>query len=63
VLNRLSEQILESRKLGKNTAAYVGTTCCVIKPHAVAAGMAGAILYEIQKSGFEIVAIQTVIFN
>lgn len=63
VLNRISESILESRRIGKNTATYVGTTCCVIKPHLVGSGMAGAALYEIQKAGFEISAIQTVNFS
>ena len=63
MLNRISESILESRRIGKNTATYVGTTCCVIKPHLVGSGMAGAALYEIQKAGFEISAIQTVNFS
>lgn len=55
--------MLETRKAGKNTASYVDTTCCVLKPHLVGAGMAGAALYEIQKAGFEIAAIQTVNFT
>jgi nucleoside diphosphate kinase len=51
---------LKSHRLGTNTAQYSGTTCCIIKPHIVASGMAGAVLYEIQKAGFELAAIQTV---
>ena len=52
--------ILQERKLGENTAAFADSTCCVIKPHLVAAGMAGAAIYEIQKAGFDINAILAV---
>jgi len=62
-LKCIQDNILNSRRIGKNTAAYNDTTCCIIKPHIVASGMAGAIVYEIQKSGFEISAIQTVTFT
>ena len=63
MLNRIAESALDNRRVGKNTASYVGTTCCVIKPHLVNSGMAGAIIYEIQKAGFDVVAIQSVIFS
>jgi nucleoside-diphosphate kinase len=43
-----------------NTATYNDCTCCIIKPHIVAAGMLGAVIYEIQKAGFEISALQAV---
>lgn len=60
-LNRLLNGVTNN-KLGTNTANYVDSTCCIIKPHLVAAGMAGAVIYEIQKAGFEISAIQSVGF-
>ncbi len=56
----VEENILASRRMGGNTAVYQGTTCCIIKPHIIQSGMAGALLFEIQKSGYEISAIQTV---
>jgi hypothetical protein len=59
-MTRLNENTLDDRKMGENTAVYGDTTCCIIKPHLVSSGMAGAALYEIQKAGFEISAIQMV---
>jgi nucleoside-diphosphate kinase len=38
------------------TATYDSCTCCVIKPHAVAAGNAGKIISMLQSMGFEISA-------
>lgn len=61
--NKIYENLLGGRRMGRNTACYQDTTCCIIKPHMVASGMAGALLYEIQKAGFEITAIQTVKFT
>jgi hypothetical protein len=49
-----------SGRIGINTATYDDCTCCVIKPHIISAGMLGAVLYEIQKAGFEVSAIQSV---
>lgn len=60
---KIHENLLNSRKIGRNTAVYQNTTCCIIKPHIIASGMAGALIYEIQKSGFDISAIQTVKFT
>ncbi len=40
-------------RLGVNTATYNDSTCCVIRPHVISAGMLGAVLYEIQKSGLK----------
>lgn len=40
------------------TARLSNCTCCVIKPHAVAEGLAGKIINEILGAGFEISAIQ-----
>lgn len=40
------------------TAEYRGTTCCVIKPHAVLSGQAGFIIQKIIDEGFEISAIE-----
>lgn len=62
-LRRIQENLLDTRKMGRNTACYQDTTCCIIKPHIIASGMAGAMLYEIQKAGFEINALQTVTFT
>lgn len=62
-LKRVEENLLQSRAMGTNTAVYNDTTCCVIRPHLVASGMAGAVIFEIQKAGFEISAIQTVVFT
>ena len=56
----LEENFLSSRRMGRNTAIYQDTTCCIIKPHIIASGMAGALIFEIQKAGYEISAIQTV---
>jgi len=56
----IEENLLSSRRMGRNTAVYEATTCCIIKPHIIQSGMAGALLYEIQKAGYEISAIQTV---
>lgn len=62
-VRKMKELVLNSRKIGKNTAVYSDTTCCIIKPHMITSGMAGALIYEIQKAGFEISAIQTVNFS
>lgn len=62
-LKKIQENLLSSRRMGRNTASYQNSTCCIIKPHIVAAGMAGALLFEFQKAGFEINAIQTVAFT
>ena len=62
-LNRINEGVFRTtgnQKLGINTATYDDCTCCVIKPHIVSAGMLGAVIYEIQKAGFDISAIQAV---
>ena len=59
-MNRLYENLIAGRKLGQNTAVLQDSTCCIIKPHLVAAGMVGAVIYEIQKAGFEISALQSV---
>ena len=61
--SKIYENLLAGRRMGRNTACYQDTTCCIIKPHIVASGMAGAMLYEIQKAGFEISAIQSVKFT
>ncbi|XP_074658553.1 nucleoside diphosphate kinase homolog 7-like isoform X2 [Tubulanus polymorphus] len=42
----------------KNTAQFTNCTCCVIKPHAVANGVAGKIISSIIDSGFEISALE-----
>lgn len=62
-LQVIEEKILSSRRMARNTAVYQGTTCCIIKPHIIQSGMAGALIFEIQKAGFEISAIQTVNFT
>lgn len=41
-----------------NTAVYTDCTCCIIKPHAVSAGLTGNILNSISAAGFEISALQ-----
>ncbi|XP_053178854.1 nucleoside diphosphate kinase 7 [Scomber japonicus] len=41
-----------------NTAMYTDCTCCIIKPHAISAGMTGKILNSICAAGFEISALQ-----
>ncbi|XP_043287452.1 nucleoside diphosphate kinase 7 [Venturia canescens] len=46
------------RKGLDDTATLKYCTCCVIKPHAVQARLAGQIIDSIQKSGFRITAIQ-----
>ncbi|VDI00210.1 nucleoside-diphosphate kinase [Mytilus galloprovincialis] len=38
----------------QNTAKYSECTCCVIKPHAVKAGLSGQIISAIMEAGFEI---------
>jgi nucleoside-diphosphate kinase len=58
-LNRINEGAFKA-KLGINTATYNECTCCVIKPHIVTAGMLGGVIYEIQKAGFDISAVQAV---
>jgi hypothetical protein len=60
VLERLNVSILQSKRFGRNTAVFNNSTCCIIKPHLVSAGMAGAAIYEIQKAGFDISAILSV---
>lgn len=63
-LNRVNEGTFKgvnNQKLGLNTATYSECTCCLIKPHIINSGMLGAIIYEIQKAGFDISAIQAVI--
>ena len=42
----------------KPTALFTNCTCCVIKPHAVNAGQAGAIIDIILEEGFEISSMQ-----
>lgn len=61
--NRINDLVLKEHKIGRNTAAYSDSTCCVIKPHLVSSGMAGAVIYEIQKAGFDIGAISAVNFT
>ena len=58
-INKINANVLQQKR-GPNTAVYSDTTCCIVKPHIVAAGMAGAVIFEIQKAGFEISAIQAV---
>ena len=59
--NRINDLLIKEHKMGRNTASYsADSTCCVIKPHLVSAGMAGAVIYEIQKAGFDIGAITAV---
>ncbi|TNM87614.1 hypothetical protein fugu_005835 [Takifugu bimaculatus] len=41
-----------------NTATYTDSTCCIIKPHAIAEGLTGKILNTISEAGFEILALQ-----
>jgi hypothetical protein len=63
VLAKLNANVLQARKFGRNTAVFNDSTCCVIKPHLVSAGIAGAVIYEIQKNGFEISAMMSVRFS
>lgn len=42
----------------KNTAKFSNCTCCIIKPHIVAAGLSGKIISSILEVGFEISALQ-----
>ncbi|ESO98810.1 hypothetical protein LOTGIDRAFT_187020 [Lottia gigantea] len=44
----------------RNTAQLSDSTCCLIKPHAVRAGLSGKIISAILEAGFEISAIQMV---
>jgi hypothetical protein len=60
VLEKISKFLLQDKNVGSNTALYNDSTCCIIKPHIVASGMAGAVIYEIQKAGFDVNAIQAV---
>lgn len=62
-LAKIDQHLLVDKKVGTNTAKCVDSTCCVVKPHIVAAGMAGAVIFEIQKAGFDVNAIQTVNFS
>jgi len=41
------------------TATYRMSTCCVIKPHAVKAGLSGQILTDIKSAGFTITGLST----
>jgi hypothetical protein len=61
-MNKINANVLQQKRCS-NTAVYTDTTCCVIKPHIVASDMAGAVIFEIQKAGFEISAIQVVNFT
>lgn len=61
-MNKINASLLQQKR-APNTAVYSDTTCCLVKPHIIAAGMAGAVIFEIQKAGFEISAIQTVNFT
>ena len=58
-MNKINANVLQQKRCS-NTAVYTDTTCCVIKPHIVASDMAGAVIFEIQKAGIEISAIQAV---
>jgi nucleoside diphosphate kinase len=60
VLEKMNKFLLQDKNVGSNTALYNDSTCCIIKPHIVASGMAGAVIYEIQKAGFDVNAIQAV---
>jgi hypothetical protein len=62
ILEKLNANVLQKRKFGRNSAVFGDSTCCIVKPHLVSAGMAGAAIYEIQKAGFEISAIMSVSF-
>ena len=61
-LNRINAYLLQQKR-GTNTALYNDVTCCVIRPHIVSAGMAGAVIFEIQKAGFEVSAALAVNFT
>ncbi|XP_033937850.1 nucleoside diphosphate kinase homolog 7 [Pseudochaenichthys georgianus] len=41
-----------------NTAIFTDCTCCIIKPHAITAGLTGKILNSISAAGFQISALQ-----
>ncbi|KAL3047861.1 nucleoside diphosphate kinase 7 [Trematomus bernacchii] len=41
-----------------NTAIFTDCTCCIIKPHAISAGLTGKILNSISAAGFQISALQ-----
>jgi len=41
------------------TATFLNSTCCVIKPHAVSAGLAGNIIEDIVQAGFGITGLHT----
>jgi hypothetical protein len=57
----MADNLLYNKRMGQNTATFANdSTCCIIKPHIFSAGMAGAVIFEIQKAGFEISAITTV---
>lgn len=42
----------------QNTAKFSNCTLCVVKPHAIAEGLTGRIIQNIQEAGFEISAMQ-----
>ncbi|XP_066601082.1 nucleoside diphosphate kinase homolog 7 isoform X2 [Prorops nasuta] len=46
------------RKPPKNSATLRNCTCCIIKPHAVQAKLAGSIIDDIQKAGYVISALK-----
>ncbi|KAG5317540.1 NDK7 kinase, partial [Pseudoatta argentina] len=47
----------------KNTATLQNCTCCIIKPHAVQEKLVGAIIDDIQKAGYMIIAAQQFYVN
>jgi len=46
-----------------STCVLENSTCCIIKPHAVKEGKAGAIINDIEAGGFKITAMQTFILD
>ena len=52
------------RKVMQNTTAVLShCTCCVVKPHAVKRGAAGAVISQIITEGYDISAISTIQFD
>ncbi|XP_064104955.1 nucleoside diphosphate kinase 7-like isoform X1 [Macrobrachium nipponense] len=49
---------MNSALVPETTARFVNNTCCIIKPHAIAAGNLGGILRAITEGGFDITALQ-----
>ncbi|XP_014211956.1 nucleoside diphosphate kinase 7 isoform X2 [Copidosoma floridanum] len=60
--NDISHYVLSSKRMIvyslKNSAVCKNCTCCIIKPHAVQAGLIAPIINDIQKANFNISAVQ-----